>query len=179
MATSTTVLEKLPGRNVTEEMMLAAAKLFSEHYGIWGAQAAARYAAFARAGRRIRITPARLREQCMPANGIDATTYSRILIDGKLVGNVFATHWEHDGRTVCWITQLVVDAGFRGQGLAKQLLASVRQPAFACYGILSSHAHACMAAVNTFGGESGRVLYEPRPARLTAQRVWILSAFGM
>ncbi|KAF1351542.1 hypothetical protein EJ07DRAFT_168939 [Lizonia empirigonia] len=36
------------------------------------------------------------------------SSYVRVTVGGKLAGNAFACRWDVDGRTICWITQLVV-----------------------------------------------------------------------
>ncbi len=63
-----------------------------------------------------------------------------------ILRHAFACRWEYQGRRVCWITQLVVDRRYRERGLAMQILLLLRQDNDAIYGILSSHAAACLAA---------------------------------
>ena len=46
------VFEKFDGSLVTDDMLQEAARLFSEHYGVWDKQAAAMMGGFAKAGER-------------------------------------------------------------------------------------------------------------------------------
>jgi hypothetical protein len=61
----------------------------------------------------------RLRKQVFPP-GTDSVLV-RATIHGKLAGHVFATRWEHEGRKICWITQLCVDRDFRRKSLATKV----------------------------------------------------------
>lgn len=145
MADPAIALEAYPLSAVTDTIINDAAILFSENYGIWGPEASAV------AGKRIKMSPDYLRSQCLPnaAHGL----YVRALIDGDLVGNVFACDWEVKGRQTRWITQLVVKRGFRSRGIATKLLRRLRDREVWAYGVLSSHAHACTAAFKAFGGK--------------------------
>jgi len=101
---------------VTDDMLQDAAKLFSENYGIWGPVAEQNMGVFAKQGRRIRMSPQRLKDQCIPTSA--RTTYVQARVNDELAGNVFATRWTYEGCNVCWITQLCVSAKYRHQGLA-------------------------------------------------------------
>lgn len=72
---------------------------------------------------------------------------------GRLVGNVFACRWAYDGKTVCWITQLVVHEDYRERGLATGLLNQLRHDGDDICGIVSSHPAACLAAAKAFGSK--------------------------
>lgn len=74
-------------------------------------------------------------------------------MDGNLAGNAFACRWKHDGKNICWITQLVVDRNFRERGLASALLMSIGSDMDDMYGIMSSHPAACMAAASSYGSK--------------------------
>ena len=137
-------------------MLKNAAELFSSHYGVWAAAAPEKMDSFAKPGERIRMTPERLRAQCLPADAIDRCIYVRAEFNDTLVGNVFACGWQVDGRDVVWVTQLVVDTNFRSRRIATRLLEQLREPGVRAFGIMSSHAHSCMAAVNAFCGSSTR-----------------------
>ena len=104
-----------------------------------------------RAGKPVTLSSRRLREQYVP--GAADILYTRVLVDGELVGNAFACRWIHNSKSVCWITQLVVAWGFRERGLASGLLRSFRTGAEQIYGIMSSHPVACLAAARCFGSE--------------------------
>ncbi|KAK1766661.1 hypothetical protein QBC33DRAFT_106562 [Phialemonium atrogriseum] len=128
---------------VTDDMLEKAAKLFSENYGTWGRGSHS-------PGKPVKLGTRQLREQYLPESA--ATFYAKVSVDGKLAGNAFACRWEHKGKTVCWVTQLVVDKHYRGRGLATGLLRALRLDGDDSYGIMSSHPFACLAAANSFGG---------------------------
>ena len=105
-------------------------------------------------GTRVRMSKERLAAQCLPANA--SSSYVRVTVDGQLAGHVFGCRWEAVGRTVCWVTQLVVHRTYRERGLAKGLLRELREDDDKIYGILSSHPAACMAAARAFGGKRSK-----------------------
>lgn len=76
-----------------------------------------------------------------------------VTVDGSLAGNAFACRWKWDGKTVCWVTQLVVKKDYRDNGLASGLLRSLRETTDDIYGIMSSHPAACLAAAKSFGSK--------------------------
>ncbi|KAM3532251.1 hypothetical protein NHJ13051_000237 [Beauveria bassiana] len=123
-------------------MLVEAAALFNENYGTWGDNSAKK-------GCPVRLSTRRLREQYLP----DAaqSIYTRVTVDGVLAGNAFACHWEHGGKAVCWVTQLVVSKDYRERGLATGLLRVLRADnCHDIYGIMSSHPAACLAAAKAF-----------------------------
>jgi hypothetical protein len=116
---------KYEREDLTNNMLQDAARLFSENYGIWGPVAEQNMGSFAKQGRRIRMTPARLEAQCIPPSA--RTTYIQVRVNDDMVGNVFATRWSYEGRRVCWVTQLCVDSKYRHQGLATKVIQSNAQ----------------------------------------------------
>jgi GNAT superfamily N-acetyltransferase len=155
-----TTFKKYKAEDVTDSMIQEAAKLFSENYGIWGkdnkyakpgqlAQTHFHLVYWFIGGSRVRLSPERLRSQYLD---IAQCFYVRATVDGKLAGNAFACHWLMGDKTVCWITQLVVDSNYRQRGLAKGLLNQLKQQDVDIYGLMSSHPAACLAAVKAFGG---------------------------
>lgn len=80
-------------------------------------------------------------------------SYVRVIADGKFAGNAFACRWSYDGKTVCWVTQLVVDQKYRERGLATGLLNLLRSHDDDIYGIMSSHPAACLAAAKAFASK--------------------------
>ncbi|KAH6705933.1 hypothetical protein EV126DRAFT_379652 [Verticillium dahliae] len=142
-ATMATTVRKFEGAEVTETMLEEAAKLFSEHYGIWGKNG------FGKPGSRVKMSPARLRSQCLPDGA--RSSYIRVTIDGALIGNAFACRWEHAGRQVCWITQLVVHSDYRQRQIATTLLLHLIDPEDDALGIMSSHPAACKALAKAVG----------------------------
>ncbi|TLD19497.1 hypothetical protein E2P81_ATG07114 [Venturia nashicola] len=132
---------------VTDEMLDEAAKLFSENYGVWGEHAAERTGKFAKAGRPVRLSKERLRNEYLPT---EISSYVRVTVNGHLAGNAFACRWSVDGRTICWITQLVVHQDYRERGLATGLLDEIRLDGDDVYGVMSSHPAACLAASRAY-----------------------------
>lgn len=96
------------------------------------------------------MSAARLREQCLPEGSAGA--YVTVTINGVLAGNVFACRWQHAGRQVCWVTQLVVHSDYREQRLATVLLSSLIGVDDDVFGIMSSHPAACKALAKAIGG---------------------------
>lgn len=134
--------ETFASSKVTESMLVEATTLFNENYGTWGDNSAKK-------GRPVRLSTRRLREQYLP----DAaqSIYTRVTVDGVLAGNAFACRWEHGGKAVCWVTQLVVSKDYRERGLATGLLRVLRADnCHDIYGIMSSHPAACLAAAKAF-----------------------------
>ncbi|KAF2762735.1 hypothetical protein EJ05DRAFT_459522 [Pseudovirgaria hyperparasitica] len=143
-----TVFESFKSDQVTEEMLDEAAKLFSENYGVWSEHAAEGMGKFAKAGRPVRLSKERLRNEYLPS---ETSSYVRVTVNDNLAGNAFACRWSIDGRTICWITQLVVHHDYRERGLATRLLNETRLDGDDVYGIMSSHPAACLAASRAYG----------------------------
>ena len=108
---STYKYDVIPARAITDKQIQACSHLFSNEYGVWDVQ------------RRVRLSPARLREQCL-FNETCFVVIATKLVDGEeeLVGHAFATRFRYGGshdvtsHDVTWITQLVVSAGHRSRG---------------------------------------------------------------
>ncbi|EEH39368.2 hypothetical protein PAAG_08637 [Paracoccidioides lutzii Pb01] len=135
--------ETFPGDRVTDAMLNEAAKIFNENYGTWGKNSQS-------PGKPVKLSARRLREQYLPYPA-GRSYYIRVTVNGNLAGNAFACRWKHNGKTVCWITQLVVDRSYRERGLASGLLREIRSNEDDIYGIMSSHPVACLAAASSFG----------------------------
>lgn len=155
--------ESFPQHDITEEMLRDAAKLFTENYGIWGSgtkmpgklmptNLLVLFFSSPLVGKRVTLTAKRLRDQCLPEAG--QCFYVRATSNGQLIGNVFTSRWKWDGKTVCWVTQLVVHKNHRGKGIATMLLRHAMAESDGVYGIMSSHPYACVAAATTFGSKS-------------------------
>ncbi|KAK0655420.1 hypothetical protein B0T16DRAFT_317604 [Cercophora newfieldiana] len=142
LITTTETFCEFQAEDVTDEMLAEAAKLFSEHYGIWGT-APPDHEFLGTPGRRVRMTASRLRNQCLPIGA--QCSYVCVKVDDVLAGNAFACRWNYKGRQVCWVTQLVVHHEFRERRLATGLLAKLRRVEDEIFGIMSSHPAACMA----------------------------------
>ncbi|MCJ1422368.1 hypothetical protein MMC29_000248 [Sticta canariensis] len=133
---------------ITDELLQEAAKLFSENYGVWDKQAPQMMGKFAKAGAPVRLSREKLRNEYL-LSGI--SSYARVFVDGNLAGNALACRWSVDGKTVCWITQLVVHRSYRERGLARGLLDQINRDGSDIYGVMSSHPAACLAAARAFG----------------------------
>jgi GNAT superfamily N-acetyltransferase len=105
----------------------------------------------------VRLSKDRLRSQYLPDNA--TCFYVRVTVDGQLAGNAFACRWTVSDKTVCWVTQLVVDRDYRERGLAKGLLNQLKQNDVDIYGLMSSHPAACLAAAKAFGGKHTEALH--------------------
>jgi hypothetical protein len=108
---SSTMIQKFEGELITEDVLEAAAKLFSLNYGIWGPLAEENLGPFVKQGQqlfllsrrangrtigaRVKMSSKKLMDQILPL-GAD-NIYIRMLIDNELVGNVFATRWVCEG----------------------------------------------------------------------------------
>lgn len=103
-------------------------------------------------GRRVRLSKDRLRAQYLPENA--DSFYAKVTVGNQLAGNAFACRWTVNGKTVCWITQLVVHGEYRERGLAVGLLNCLRQDGDNIYGLMSSHPAACLAAAKAFGSKT-------------------------
>lgn len=134
--------------NVTDDMLQEAAELFSENYGVWAPTAAGILGSFAKEGKHVKMSKNKLRAQCLPKDSV--SSYARVVVDGRVVGNAFACRWKFNDRTVCWITQLVVHRDYRERGFAVGLL-NVLKEDDDIYGLVSSHPAACVAAARAFG----------------------------
>ncbi|TAQ84988.1 hypothetical protein B7494_g6696 [Chlorociboria aeruginascens] len=140
------LFERFDGVQITESMLQEASVLFSKNYGVWGEQGTGK---FAKPGSRVRLSKERLRSQCLPDNEI--CSYVRVTVDDQLAGNAFACHWTANNKSVCWVTQLVVDRNYRERGLAKGLLNQLKRNDIDIYGLMSSHPAACLASAKAFG----------------------------
>jgi hypothetical protein len=98
----------------------------------------------------VRLSKERLRNDYLPR---DISSYVRVSVNGCLAGNAFACRWTVDGKTICWVTQLVVHYNYRERGLAAGLLNEIRLDGDDAYGVLSSHPAACLAALKAFGSQ--------------------------
>jgi len=153
----TKIYQGFNGDEVTDKMLEEASKLFSENYGVWGEHAAQLMGKFAKAGSPVRLSKERLRKEYLPS-GI--SSYVRVSVNGHLAGNAFACRWSVAGRTICWITQLVVHRDYRERGLASGLLNEIKLDGDDVYGVMSSHPAACLAASKAFGSSINTVSLE-------------------
>ncbi|KAI1145192.1 hypothetical protein F4825DRAFT_467535 [Nemania diffusa] len=97
------------------------------------------------------------------------TLYVQVTVDGTLAGNAFACHWAWEGKTICWVTQLVVRKEYRHHGLVEDLLGALKEDVDDVYGIMSSHPAVCLAAGSTFAYSTG---LEPMETLRAAREIW-------
>lgn len=127
-------------QDISKEILAECAKLFSNHYGIWGKEGC-------RPGEKVQLSPQLLQAQYL----FDSET-CRLAVardsSGELAGQAFYCNflYKPSGRHVVWITQLVVSSKYQGCHLARTLLL---QPCrgknlFAC-GLATSHPFAVRA----------------------------------
>ncbi|TQV94671.1 ankyrin repeat-containing protein [Cordyceps javanica] len=127
---ATQFYETLAGSQVPDDMLVDAAKLFNENYGTWGEGSF-------KPGSPVRLSASRLRKEYLPDDS--RSSYTRVVVDGVLAGHAFLCRWNHQGKTVCWVTQLVVRKEYRKRGLAGGLLTALREHSDDIFGIMSSH----------------------------------------
>ncbi|KAI9062024.1 hypothetical protein FKP32DRAFT_1604481 [Trametes sanguinea] len=158
----------LHGPDIDEEQLKACAVLFSQNYGVWAANVPAPL----KPGARVRMSAAKLRQECMPDLG--NSCISLCFLQGELVGHACATKWLYNEGSsppesyllhskpnrsgfAGWVTQLVVDARYRRRHIATEMIRMLRRhPWFkdvTVMGIASSHPAACNALCNLFDVE--------------------------
>ncbi|KAH6889408.1 hypothetical protein B0T10DRAFT_404855, partial [Thelonectria olida] len=140
-------IQRFDRGQVTQAMLEGAARLFSEHYGVWGQLPSGRRGL--KPGNRVKMSADLLRAQCLPDGS--RSCYARIVVDGVLAGNAFVCRWTYGDRQVCWVTQLVVHTDYRERRLATALLIALQDSDDDIFGIMSSHPAACKALVKGFG----------------------------
>jgi GNAT superfamily N-acetyltransferase len=99
------------------------------------------------------MTVPRLRAHYLP-EASEAVYATAVADSDTLIGNVFACRWSYQGRTVLWITQLVVRSDFRRKGVATRMLKSLVKDGDEIFGVLSSHPAALKALSRAVGGMS-------------------------
>lgn len=157
------VFERFDGHELTDDMLRDAVHLFNDNYGIWGDVPGSGHEPgkprrkkpdpvsdlLMIVGSRVKLSKSRLRDLYLPKNA--SCSYVKVTADDRLAGNALACRWSCKGKSVCWVTQLVVHHDFRERGLAAGLLNALRQDGDDVYGLMSSHPAACLAAAKAFG----------------------------
>lgn len=130
--------------DVTEQILMESAKLFTNHYGVWGLK----HADASKHGQRVSMTTKQLRGGYMSDENCFMV---RVVINGTetLIGHVFGRRFTmpalstfHSGATTVngiWFTQLVVHKDHRGQKLARKLISVCIESNVSVYGLVSSH----------------------------------------
>jgi len=126
--------------NERKDFIIAAADLFSNHYGV------------RTNGRRIRLSPERLKSDYV--NHQDSGAVAAYDLDNQLAGYCLYRHFiVHEGSIgeITWIMQLVVHPNFRHQKLAQNLIRYATTSLTKLVGIVSSHPYALRALEKSFG----------------------------
>ncbi|KAH6631281.1 hypothetical protein F5144DRAFT_547417 [Chaetomium tenue] len=144
---TTEIFRDFHSPDIPDTVLVQAAELFSNHYGIWNTPAGR---PGGKPGTRVKLNVSRLRSQHLPPGA--RCSYVSVHVDEALAGNVFACRWEYQGRQVCWITQLVVHREYRGRRLATRLIEKLRDIDDEIFGIMSSHPAACIAGSKACAG---------------------------
>ena len=148
--TTNFTFERVAAPDVSDAMLTEAASLFSSAYGVWSPLAPEKMGKFCKPGKPVKMSVQRLREQSL-APGTNSVLV-RGLAGSSLAGYAFATRWDHQGRQICWVTQLCVAPEYRGQKLATRILLHLRErEKDRGYGILSSHPAAILGALRAWG----------------------------
>ncbi|OQV15967.1 hypothetical protein BV898_09888 [Hypsibius exemplaris] len=119
----------IEGPDISDALLEGCSQLFSQHYGVWSSAAATPTHCGGKAGSPVEMSAQQMRVQLL----FDETCGVAVcLSNGLPVGQAFfctftlpALHDDDGSRNVCWITQLVVHADRRRQGIAVKLLSLV------------------------------------------------------
>ena len=107
--------ESIRGKEITEAELSACQQLYSAHYGIWGKGSG-------RDGQRIWLS----REYLKGLVSSQKAWVAFARFKGELIGYAFAIREEiPDCGLLTWVTQLVVHAEYRHEGVATSLLGSI------------------------------------------------------
>ncbi|GJJ10125.1 hypothetical protein Clacol_004351 [Clathrus columnatus] len=126
----------IKGSDITDEQLTECAQLFAQNYGTWSDAAPPPL----KPGTRVRMTPKRLREQCVGDPDQSVLALCSVTDDegkNKVIGQAFATVWNFN----------VVSSEWRQKGIAAILIRMLPGSDFKCnsMGLASSHPGACLA----------------------------------
>jgi hypothetical protein len=123
----------LPRSEIPDDQLLACSRLFNGHYGCW----------------RTTLKPVLLSAERLKHDYLfDGNCAVVLAHEGtQLVGHALFCRFDFEplSETVCWITQLVVDAGHRGNRIASSLLLKALHPGDVVVALVTSHPHAVRA----------------------------------
>jgi 2-polyprenyl-3-methyl-5-hydroxy-6-metoxy-1,4-benzoquinol methylase len=105
----------VPGPLAPAELVEELAALYSNHYGVWSASGADA------PRRRVRLSPARLRDWLTPDSKIALAKYDGVVIGYAIVVQVRVK----DYGVISWVTQLVIHEAHRHLDVGKTLLFSI------------------------------------------------------
>ncbi|KAI0782194.1 hypothetical protein C8Q75DRAFT_795891 [Abortiporus biennis] len=139
MTSETVITFKVtPGKLVTDRQLDLCAHLFSENYGIWGANGP-------HPKEHIKMSPAKLRSEDL--SNPERSALVTCSTDGKLVGHAFASTWEYGSDVIAWISQLVVHKDYRRRRIGTFMIGQLtRYPLFeniTVLGLVSCNPIAC------------------------------------
>ncbi|CAF3644136.1 unnamed protein product [Rotaria socialis] len=140
---------------VTDQILERCSILFNNNYGIWGDDAPLHSNNALKAGTRVKLGIKRLREMMLFNDRCFLVIGEIRSFDNnqfELIGYTFCTSAKYDrlNGDAIWITQLVVSASYRGQGVAGTLLSMAKNSIAdaVIIGLVSSHPHAVIALSN-------------------------------
>jgi len=125
---------KFPYDDIPDEILKGCSSLFNANYGVWGEKGH-------RPNKRVQMSVKLLKELCL-SNGNCSLVVAKEPISGIIRGHVFVCQFPWKDGEACWITQLVVAANARGNGLATQLVNTAIDPRALAWGLATSHPHA-------------------------------------
>ncbi|CAF2091461.1 unnamed protein product [Rotaria magnacalcarata] len=140
---------------VTDQILERCSILFNNNYGIWGDDAPLHSNNALKADARVKLGIKRLREMMLFNDRCFLVIGEIRSFDNnqfELIGYTFCTSAKYDrlNGDAIWITQLVVGASYRGQGVAGTLLSMAKNSIAdaVIIGLVSSHPHAVIALSN-------------------------------
>lgn len=137
---------------VSAALLKDCSDLFNAHYATWADSSARR-------GARVRLSPKRIREECIPderAAVESGVVQARLRADGRHIGHALYVKFLYsDGpiSNVVWITQLVVHPDYRHNSIATKLIQTLRaahRTAWA-FGLATSHPYTVKALERAIG----------------------------
>lgn len=138
----------LPRSQISDDLILKCANLFSSHYGIWSDKGTS-------PGKSVKLSTKMVKELFLFDDDtflVIATHNTSHEIVGHVIGRRFFCE-EIDG-FVAWITQLVVHSDYRNQGISTRLCQMAWNPTenHAC-GLVTSHPYAVRALEKSTNSE--------------------------
>ena len=122
--------------SISNAILSQCATLFGEHYGVWGANGY-------KPGERVKLGRHRLKSQWLFDKNCFVVLARKQT--GELVGHAFVCRFLWGAGFASWITQLVVAANERRQGIASTLCNMAYHPHDLASGLVSSHPFAVRA----------------------------------
>jgi hypothetical protein len=129
-----------------DEILKSSAKLFSNHYGVWGQHGF-------KPGNHVSMPSKKLRdgfffdEQCGLVRALISTDHGK-----EQIGHAFFRKFTSEGiGEVYWVTQLVVHSEHRHQKIAQNLIRRILGNKYGACGLVSSHPYAIRSIESATG----------------------------